>query len=74
MASAMKDMMSLADSVLPAPDLSAEKAAPGRSIMDTLSMMMMMMMMMTMTTGDYNYDSDYDDSHDVIVDDVSIAN
>ena len=44
----MKDMMSLADSVLPAPDLSAEKAALGRSIVATLFMMNVLLMMMEM--------------------------
>ena len=78
----MKDMMSLADSVLPAPDLSAEKAAFGRSIVDTQFMMNVLLMMMKMKKqvimilyhhdhdGD-NIDDDDDDDEDMLVDDVN---
>lgn len=78
----MKDMMSLADSVLPAPDLSAEKAALGRSTVDTLFMMNVLLMMMEMKKrviiilyyhdhdGD-NIDDDDDDDEDMLVDDVN---
>ena len=81
----MKDMMSLADSVLPAPDLSAEKAALGRSIVDTQFMMNVLLMIMEMKKqviiisyyhdhdGDNidDDDDDDDDDEDMLVDDVN---
>lgn len=71
--------MSLADSVLPAPDLSADKAALGRSIADTLFMMNVLLMMMEMKKQvimilyyhDHDGDSIDDDHEDMLVDDVN---